>query len=98
MFDNSKDYYRLMLTELQRLENLSDEYKVELRYLSKVIRRDFWTKYNTNLLCVLLNKINNVYESMMGIVKYFDLSCIFEYIKILQKYCGRICPTLDALY
>ena len=62
MFDNSKDYYRLMLTELQRLENLSDEYKVELRYLSKVIRRDFWTKYNTNLLCVLLNKINNVYD------------------------------------
>lgn len=87
-----------MLTELQRLENLSDEYKVELRYLSKVIRRDFWTKYNTKPLCVLLNKINNVYESMMSIVKYFDLSCILEYIKILQKYCGRICPTLDAFY
>lgn len=98
MYDNSKDYYRLMLTELQRLENLSDEYRVELRYLSKMIRRDFWTKYNTKPLCMLLNKINNVYESMIGIVKYFDLSWIFEYIKILQKYCGRICPTLDDFY
>lgn len=98
LFENSKDYYVLMLTELQRLENLSDEYKAELRYLSKIIRRDFWTKDNTKSLCMLLNKINNVYESIICIVKEFDLSWIFEYIKNLQKYCGRICPSLDAPY
>ena len=92
------DYSYYMLRELQRLENLSDEYCEELRLLSKRIRKDFWTKNNEATLSKLLNIINNTYETIFGYIDYFELSCIIEYIKLLAKYCFMICPHLNADY
>lgn len=98
LFEKSINYNNLMLIELQRLENISNEYRAELKYLSKRIRKDLWADHNTEQLYTLLNKMNNIYERMIDFLEYFDLSWIFEYVKILQKYCRRICPTLDDFY
>lgn len=92
------DYSFMMLEELQRIENLSDEYPEELRFLSKRIRRDFWNKSNEEKLAKLLKLINNAYRMVFDYISYFDLSCIMEYVKLLAKYCIVICPNLDADY
>ena len=92
------DYSFRMLDELQRLENLSDEYYEVLKMLSKKIRKDFWTKSNEAKLSTILKIINNTYESFFKYIDYFDLSCIIEYIIILAKYCFMICPQLDVNY
>lgn len=92
------DYSIIMLEELQRLENLSDEYAEVLRLLSKKIRKDFWKTHNTEKLAKLLRVINDTYEMMFQYINYFDLSCIIEYVKILAKYCFFICPDLEAGY
>lgn len=70
------DYSLIMLEELQKLENLSEDYKGELKFLSKKIRKDFWnTGYNTEKLAKLsyndvsLRKIKNMldeYEDTMA--------------------------------
>lgn len=38
------DYSLIMLEELQKLENLSEDYKGELKFLSKKIRKIFGTQ------------------------------------------------------
>jgi len=93
------DYSFLMLEELQKLEQLSDEYSGELRFLSKKIRNDLWNvDYNTEKLAKLLQIMNRTYEMIFGYIDYFDLSCIIEYVKLLAKYCYIICPNLNADY
>lgn len=93
------DYSFLMLEELQKLEQLSDEYSGELRFLSKKIRNDLWNvDYNTEKLAKLLQILNRTYEMIFGYIDYFDLSCIIEYVKLLAKYCYIICPNLNADY
>ena len=93
------DYSLIMLEELQKLENLSEDYKGELKFLSKKIRKDFWnTDYNTEKLAKLLHIINGTYEMVFNCIGYFDLSCIIEYVKLLAKYCCVICPDLNADY
>ena len=93
------DYSFLMLEELQKLEQLSEEYSGELRFLSKKIRKDFWNAdYNTEKLAKLLQIMNRTYEMIFGYIDYFDLSCIIEYVKLLAKYCYMICPNLNADY
>lgn len=92
------DYSIMMLTELQRLEDLSEDYRNELRFLSKKIRKDFWNYSNESKLAKLLNKINNVYEIFFKYVNYFDLSVVIEYVRLLAKYCIVICPNLKANY
>lgn len=93
------DYSFLMLEELQKLEQLSDEYSGELRFLSKKIRKDLWNvDYNTEKLAKLLQIMNRTYEMIFGYIDYFDLSCIIEYVKLLAKYCYIICPNLNAQY
>ena len=90
------DYSFLMLEELQKLEQLSDEYSGELRFLSKKIRNDLWNvDYNTEKLAKIMNR---TYEMIFGYIDYFDLSCIIEYVKLLAKYCYIICPNLNADY
>ena len=79
------DYSIMMLTELQRLEDLSEDYRNELRFLSKKIRKDFWNYSNESKLAKLLNKINNVYEMFFKYVNYFDLSVVIEYVRLLAK-------------
>ena len=84
---------------LSALENLSEDYKGELKFLSKKIRKDFWnTDYNTEKLAKLLHIINGTYEMVFNCIGYFDLSCIIEYVKLLAKYCCVICPDLNADY
>lgn len=92
------DYSILMLEELQKLEQLSADYKSELRLLSKRIRKDFWRDYNTKKLAYLLNKITSAYQMIFGIIDYFDINCIFEYIDLLAKYCIVMCPHLNGEY
>ncbi|MGF6990519.1 hypothetical protein M2150_001784 [Lachnospiraceae bacterium PM6-15] len=91
------DYSYQMLEELQRLENISEEYAIELRLLSKRIRRDFWNDNNAKKLLSLLKAMNNVYI-MFNAMEYFDLDFVFHYIKMLAKYCVLICPGLDVDY
>ena len=55
-----------MLGELQKLEEMSLEYKGELKYLSKRIRHDIWdvnNAENTEKLAKLLHTINSTYVS-----------------------------------
>lgn len=92
------DYSIFMLDELQRFENLSEEYCNELRFLSKKIRGDFWNKDNEEKLAKLIKVINDTYEIIFGCGNYFDLSCIIEYVKLLAKYCFVICPDLSVEY
>lgn len=92
------DYSIIMLEELQRLENLSKEYSEELRLLSKRIRKDFWKEHTERQLALLLKEINSVYEMFCKYIKFFDLSCIIEYVRLLAKCCFIICPNLDADY
>lgn len=92
------DYSILMLEELQKLEQLSVDYKLELRLLSKKIRKDFWTDFNTEKLAKLLHTITSIYQKIFGIIDYFDISCIYEYVDLLAKYCIVICPHLDGEY
>lgn len=66
------DYSLIMLEELQKLENLSEDYKGELKFLSKKIRKDFWnTDYNTEKLAKLLHIINGAeLESELPVCKF----------------------------
>lgn len=51
------DYSFRMLEELEKIENLSNEYPEELRFLSQRIRNDFWNKNNEEGLAKLLKTI-----------------------------------------
>lgn len=85
------DYSLIMLEELQKLENLSEDYKGELKFLSKKIRKDFWnTDYNTEKLAKLLHIINGTYEMVFNYIGYFELSCIIEYVKLLDSSLGCV--------
>lgn len=61
------DYSLIMLEELQKLENLSEDYKGELKFLSKKIRKDFWnTDYNTEKLAKLATYLKE--QGVTGII------------------------------
>lgn len=92
------DYSFMMLDELNRLENLSTEYREELRFLSKKIRKDFWNSRNEKKLAQLLYCINNTYERIFKYLTYFDLSCILEYVSLLKQYSVICCPELTNEY
>lgn len=92
------DYTIKMLEELQKLENLSVEYKGELRYLSKKTRKDIWIDNNTKKLSGLLMRLNVVFDWMTKYTGYFELSIIIQYVKYLSKYSVFVCPHLDEVY
>ena len=77
------DYTYKILTELQTLENLSEEYKQELLFLSKRIRRDIWNSKNDRQLYAVMHAINLVFKTLFEMTGYFDLSSIDEYIIML---------------
>lgn len=74
------DYTYKILVELQTLENLSEEYKQELAFLSKRIRIDIWNNKNTKQLYAVLHAMNLVFKTLLEMIGYFDLSSINEYI------------------
>ena len=85
-----------MLHELERLENLSDEYSGALRLLSKRIRKDIWTDKTEKKLAIVLANLNDCYEV---VAEYdFGLEYIIQYIKILAKYAVFIKPELKTEY
>ena len=85
-----------MLHELERLENLSDEYSGALRLLSKRIRKDFGTDKTEKKLAIVLANLNDCYEV---VAEYdFGLEYIIQYIKILAKYAVFIKPELKTEY
>ncbi len=92
------DYTYKMLTELQTLENLSEEYKQELLFLSRRIRMDIWNDKNAKQLYAVMHAINLVFKTLFEITGYFDLSSIDEYIILLCKYGMLFAPELDASY
>lgn len=72
-----------MLHELERLENLSEEYAEALRLLSKRIRSDLWTDKTEAKLAIILEKLNDSYEI---VAKYdFDLEYIIQYIRDYEE-------------
>ena len=92
------DYTYKILTELQTLENLFEEYKQELLFLSKRIRRDIWNSKNDRQLYAVMHAINLVFKTLFEMTGYFDLSSIDEYIIMLCKYGTLFAPELDASY
>ena len=87
-----------MLIELQRLENLSQTYKSVLRCISKTIRNTIWNDTNSFRLCKLLHVTNDVYEFVIKLIDFFDLSLIYEYINILQNFSWFIDISSCLLY
>lgn len=91
-------YTYKLLTELQILENLSEEYKQELLFLSKRIRMDIWNNKNAKQLYAVMHAINLVFKTLFEVTDFFDLSSIDEYIILLCKYGMLFAPNLDASY
>ena len=94
--------YNKMLTELDRLERLSENYSLELRYLSKRVRNDLWDiDINTSKLGSILRAINDVFSFVGNIIghdTFYSLDTVIEYIRNLAKYSIFYKPSLDAEY
>lgn len=85
----TSDDYKV-LSELDKLEKLSNDYSYEMRYLSKRIRNDIWEiGINSKKLSFFLSKINAVFLCMSNIIgeQFYSLNTVIEYIKCLSKYC-----------
>lgn len=95
---NCMNFSLAVLEELQILENFSEEYKVELKFLSKKIRKDIWNSSNTEILSKVLGAFNLVFGLIYDNLDYFDLNVIFQYVVSLSKYGFFINPSLDAIY
>ena len=91
-----KDYSMLMLNELEILENLSKEYKSELKILCKKIRNDIWTEYNLKPLCDTLHMINLFYKVLVDEFNYFDIDLIYDVVIYLGKVGFLISPHLNS--
>ena len=70
------DYSIHMLGELQKLEEMSLEYKGELKYLSKRIRHDIWDVNNAENT----EKLAKLLQSMLG----YWLNIVSLYAQILM--------------
>ena len=57
------DYSYKILIELERLEQFSNVYQSELRFLSKKIRNDIWKDGNDLMLASVLKALNNSLET-----------------------------------
>jgi hypothetical protein len=96
----TSDDYKV-LSELDKLEKLSNDYSYEMRYLSKRIRNDIWEiGINSKKLSFFLSKINAVFLCMSNIIgeQFYSLNTVIEYIKCLSKYCVFYNHTLNADY
>ena len=91
-----KDYSVLMLKELEILENLSIEYKSELKLLCKKIRNDMWTEDNLIPLSDTLHMINLFYKVLVDEFNYFDIDLIYDVVIHLGKVGFLICPHLNS--
>ncbi len=78
------DYNKLILYELTKLENLSEEYIEELSVLSKGIRKYLWYSCDARLLYNTLFQLNEIYKLLFENIKSVDL--ILEYITHLSTH------------
>ena len=67
------DYSYKILIELERLEQFSNVYQSELRFLSKKIRNDIWKDGNDLMLASVLKALNNSLETNFQIGMYVVL-------------------------
>lgn len=95
---NEKNYSIYVLEELYKIENFSNEYKSELRLLSKKIRKDMWKDGNDEVLYIMLRSINKVYKWVYIDYNLFDLGVIIQYVIHLKKYKEYLNIKLDNLY
>jgi len=97
LFKNTVSTNRLMIHQLQRLEDLSSKYKEELSFLSKKIRKDLWNKRSEELLLYVLKSILNLYE-IVAHNGCFSLESIKEIVALLEKYFIFINPSIRPEY
>ena len=92
------DYSDRVLFELERLENICDRYKTELRFLSKRIRRDIWKDGNDYVLARILKSLNDSLEETYPDKADCTVDTVLDYTHTLGKYNIFINPKLDAGY
>lgn len=92
------NYSDRVLFELERLENFSDKYKTELRFLSKRIRRDIWKDGNDFVLAGILKSLNDSLEAKYPDRAACTVDTVLDYTHTLGKYNIFINPKLDAGY
>lgn len=93
------NYSIMVLEELQKLENMCEEYTGELKFLSKKIRKDVWIcGKNDAILSKMLKTFNLVFECMYDITDIFNLNTVIEYTLCLSKYGIFINPNLGPAY
>lgn len=76
------------LLALNTLENLSIDYSYEMKYLSKRIRNDLWTNWNTRKLTYVITVINSVFSIISDITnrEFNSLDLVLEYVRCLAIY------------
>lgn len=90
-----------MLSALDALEKLSDDYSYEMKYLSKRIRLDIWNNgVNSKQLAFVIDKINCVFSVLSSVTgrKFFSLDTVIEYVRCLAKYQILYSKSLDTNY
>lgn len=92
------DYSYKILTELERLENFSEKYKRELKFLSGRIRRDIWKGADERYLAGILNSMNNSLEADYPDRVSCSIGAVLGYAYTLGKYNIFINPKLDIAY
>ena len=80
------DYSDRVLFELERLENICDRYKTELRFLSKRIRRDIWKDGNDYVLARILKSLNDSLEETYPDKADCTVDTVLDYTHALGKY------------
>lgn len=83
---------------MERLETFYGRYKVELKFLSKKIRRDIWKDGNDFVLAETLKSLNDSFEATYPDKAYCTIDTVLDYVCTLGKYNVFINPNLDAEY
>lgn len=92
------DYSYKILIELERLEQFSNVYQSELRFLSKKIRNDIWKDGNDLMLASVLKALNNSLETQFPDRGVCGIGAVLSYADTLGKYGIFINPKLDTNY
>ena len=92
------NYSGIIIDELQKLENFSEKYKVELNYLSARIRMDLWKGGNEIVLASVLKDILENYDIVFEDREQFNINAILEIVRLLQEYSFFINSNVNKEY
>lgn len=99
--DRKLDYDNLMLNELDLLEKASSKYALELKSLSKCIRRYLWQNGengNSKNLYKIVHRVNltmHIFAEILTEDIFWNLDTIMEYVAFLHKYRNEYAPLVD---